>query len=59
VQEVLGRALDRGHDSWVTVTGGAHGNAGGEVDIAIAVDVPHFNAATMTHHERGIAYIGR
>ena len=42
VQEVFRGTLHRLHDLRVRVPGAAHGDAGGEVEEAVAVDVPDF-----------------
>src|SRR5229473_903537 len=39
------------------MAGAADGNAGGEIQEPIAVNVPHFDTATMRHHERVLARI--
>src|SRR3989442_14760678 len=40
------------------MAGAADGNAGGEIQESIAVNVPDFDTATMRHHERVLARIG-
>src|SRR5438132_5301302 len=41
------------------MAGAADGNAGGEVQEPIAVNVPNFDTAPMRHHERVLARIRR
>jgi hypothetical protein len=59
VQELVGRFLDRVDHDGMTVTGRAHRDAGGEVEKAIAVDVPHFRTLAVGHDEWIVARIGR
>src|SRR5207237_10569681 len=56
--KVVGGALDRLGDRRVRMPGAAHGNAGGEVQEAIAIDVPDLDAAPARHHEGVVARIG-
>ena len=57
VQELVGRLLDRLHHLRVRMPGGAHGDAGREVEEAVAVHVPDLGAAAVRHHERIVARI--
>ncbi len=59
VQEALGGVLDRGHHVRVRVAGRGHGDAGGEVQEAVAVDVPGFDPLAVRDHERVLARVGR
>jgi hypothetical protein len=59
MQELFGGALHRPDDLRMRVAGAAHRDAGGEVEEAIAVDVPHFRPAAVRHHEGIVARIGR
>ena len=51
VDELLGLILDGFHHLWVAVTGGGDRNAGGKIQETIAIDIPHFAAATVIHHK--------
>ena len=59
VHELAGRLADGGDHLRMRVAGRAHRDAGAEIEEAVAVDVPHFRAAAMRHHERIVARIGR
>ena len=59
VQEAAGGVGDRRDDLRVRMAGAADGDAGDEVQEAVAVDVPDLGAAAVRHHERVVARIGR
>ena len=44
VQEAIRRLLDRLHHRRMAVAGAAHRDAGGKIQEAIAIDVPHLGA---------------
>jgi len=58
VNKLLGLLLDGFDHGRVTVARGADGDAGGEVQEAVAVHVPGFAAAAVVHDEPIIARIG-
>ena len=59
VQKLFGCRFDRRDDIRMAVAGRAHGDAGGEIDEAVAIDVPDFRALAMAHDEGIVARIGR
>ena len=56
-RNLSGGVLHRLHHLRMRVAGAAHRDAGGEVEEAVAVDVPDFGAAAVRHHERIVARI--
>src|SRR5208283_694552 len=58
MNEPISGVLDRLNHDRMTVPGAAHGNAGGEIQEAIAVHVPHLRPLAVGHHEGVIAGIG-
>src|SRR5579862_2049057 len=58
MQEIVGGLLDRLHHGRVRMTGAAHGDAGGKIQKAVAVDVPYLYSAAACHDERIVARIG-
>jgi hypothetical protein len=59
MDEFCGLLLDGLDDFGMRVAGGKHGDAGGEINVAVAVHVPTFSALAMIHDERVIAWVGR
>ena len=57
VEETLRRVGDRLHHVRVRVTCRTDGDAGCEVEEAIAIHIPHFGAASVRHHERVVARV--
>ena len=57
VQEFRGGILHRLDHLRVRMAGGAHRDAGHEVEEAVAVHVPHLGAAAVRHHERVVARV--
>jgi hypothetical protein len=57
VQEPIRGILDGLHHGGVTVSGAAHGDAGGEIQKSIAVDIPNFRTLAVRHHKRIVARI--
>jgi hypothetical protein len=57
VDELFGLILDGLNHGRVAVAGGAHRNAGGEVEIAVAIDIPDFGAAATIHDKRIVARV--
>ena len=58
MNEPIRGVLDRLHHARMTVPGAADGDAGGEIQEAIAVHVPHLGPLAVGHHEGVIAGIG-
>src|SRR5262249_11543098 len=56
VEEVLARFPDCLHHLGVAMTGAADRDAGGEVEKAVAIDVPDFRAAAVRNDERVIPH---
>jgi hypothetical protein len=59
VEEALRRLGDRSHDLRVRMPRGADGDAGGEVEESVAVDVPHLGALAVRHREGIVARVAR
>src|SRR6185312_13063131 len=58
VQEVVGGILDGLYHLRVRMAGAAHGDAGGEIEEAVAVDVPDLHATAPGHDEGVVTRIG-
>ena len=59
MQEIIRCVLDRLYHPWMRMTGAADTDTAHEVQKAVAIYVPDFDAAPFRHHEWVVPGIGR